>query len=491
MMIKPSLFFGVVFCAAVSGAGIAQAEAPSILGCVPVRNRVFWVIDDSIPDGTGTPLTVSIPVLADMAHPEYSNPILDVDLSLDSNHSQPRDLDITLTSPAGTIVTLSTDNGTTNAGVFSAVNFDDQALEEIVNYPYASGVSARNLNPEEPLSQLAGESPIGTWTLSVSDDTTGGGTGGVLDGVLYITTCSAAYGYSAESTFSASPAAAIPDNQSGPAVESNITVSGMTGTLCHLEVETNITHTFSADIEAFLRAPTGREITLVRDVGSGYNDIFGATRFRDNAGGAALTDRVFAANGPVSPLPPQQALASFYGIDPNGAWRLLVRDDLASDTGTVNSWSLILKTCSADSDADGSGDFFDGCPSDSAKTAPGICGCGSADTDSNANGIADCLTTNELAAKIAAAKLILSGVSLPLTPAEKALINQYVAAVNALASYANSAKPAIHLKSGQKLSALLGAAKTGAKTLKGAFSVANRKAALGALTSLQKALVIS
>lgn len=43
-----------------------------------------------------------------------------------------------------------------------------------------------------------------------------------------------------------------------------------------------------------------------------------------------------------------------------------------------------------DSDEDGRGDACDLCPNDPAKTAPGACGCGVADTDTNNNGIADC-----------------------------------------------------------------------------------------------------
>jgi hypothetical protein len=44
----------------------------------------------------------------------------------------------------------------------------------------------------------------------------------------------------------------------------------------------------------------------------------------------------------------------------------------------------------SDSDADGALDYFDACPSDPAKTAPGACGCGIADTDSDGDGTADC-----------------------------------------------------------------------------------------------------
>lgn len=45
----------------------------------------------------------------------------------------------------------------------------------------------------------------------------------------------------------------------------------------------------------------------------------------------------------------------------------------------------------ADGDGDGVGDLCDGCALDAAKTAPGACGCGFADTDANGNGVADCL----------------------------------------------------------------------------------------------------
>jgi hypothetical protein len=43
-----------------------------------------------------------------------------------------------------------------------------------------------------------------------------------------------------------------------------------------------------------------------------------------------------------------------------------------------------------DSDADGVADCNDGCPNDPLKVAPGLCGCGVADTDSDADGVADC-----------------------------------------------------------------------------------------------------
>jgi hypothetical protein len=46
--------------------------------------------------------------------------------------------------------------------------------------------------------------------------------------------------------------------------------------------------------------------------------------------------------------------------------------------------------CQPDGDGDGSIDACDGCPCDAAKTAPGLCGCGIADTDRDGDGTPDC-----------------------------------------------------------------------------------------------------
>jgi hypothetical protein len=44
-----------------------------------------------------------------------------------------------------------------------------------------------------------------------------------------------------------------------------------------------------------------------------------------------------------------------------------------------------------DSDHDGTLDCLDGCPEDAAKTVTGLCGCGQADTDTDGDGTVDCL----------------------------------------------------------------------------------------------------
>jgi hypothetical protein len=44
-----------------------------------------------------------------------------------------------------------------------------------------------------------------------------------------------------------------------------------------------------------------------------------------------------------------------------------------------------------DADSDGTRDCDDTCPDDPAKTAPGACGCGTADADSDDDGTLDCV----------------------------------------------------------------------------------------------------
>jgi hypothetical protein len=44
-----------------------------------------------------------------------------------------------------------------------------------------------------------------------------------------------------------------------------------------------------------------------------------------------------------------------------------------------------------DTDFDGAPDDSESCDEDSNKTDPGVCGCGNTDTDSNENGVIDCL----------------------------------------------------------------------------------------------------
>ena len=65
-------------------------------------------------------------------------------------------------------------------------------------------------------------------------------------------------------------------------------------------------------------------------------------------------------------------------------------DGGSNDDGGGND---VFKYCECENDQDGDGvcDEADGCPSDPNKSDPGKCGCGVPDTDSDGDGVADCL----------------------------------------------------------------------------------------------------
>lgn len=141
----------------------------------------------------------------------------------------------------------------------------------------------------------------------------------------------------------------------GPAVvTSTIDVAGAGAHLTDVDLFTNITHTFAADLDVTLQSPTGTVVTITTDNGAGNDNVFAGTTFDDqaNPGGQVpyatnpglTTDNPYANNVAATPLAPEEALAAFNGEDPNGTWTLTISDDLAGDGGTLNNWRLDLTT---------------------------------------------------------------------------------------------------------------------------------------------------
>src|SRR5262249_21358395 len=110
----------------------------------------------------------------------------DLNMQTFITHTFAADLDITIQSPAGTIVTITTDNGAGNDDGFNRTVWDDQANPcgqvtyttnngLVTDHAYVNGVVATPLVPEEPLAAFRGENPNGTWTITISDDLAGDG----------------------------------------------------------------------------------------------------------------------------------------------------------------------------------------------------------------------------------------------------------------------------------------------------------------------------
>lgn len=105
-----------------------------------------------------------------------------VNIEVNIDHTWRADLDITLTSPQGTVVDLTSDNGGARDNLY--VLFDDAAATSITS-DNSNHTSTVVRQPEVALSTLSGEDAQGVWNLKVCDDA-GGDTGTFHYAKLYI-----------------------------------------------------------------------------------------------------------------------------------------------------------------------------------------------------------------------------------------------------------------------------------------------------------------
>lgn len=104
-----------------------------------------------------------------------------------------------------------------------------------------------------------------------------------------------------------------------------------------VNVKLNISHTYDADLFIYLVGPDGTRVNLVSNRG-GSGNHFKNTTLSDEASrpvrqGAAPFSGTYR---------PEQPLAAFDGKNARGQWTLVVHDGYSSDTGKLNSWSLVV-----------------------------------------------------------------------------------------------------------------------------------------------------
>lgn len=339
------------------------ASAPAVRGAVPVPTNctpTTLVVTQNTPVNIPTgPAVVTSTLLVAGAQPY----LWDVNLTTFITHTFAADLDITISSPAGTVVTLTTDNGAGNDNVFNGTVWDDSANPAgqvpyvtnnglVTDHAYVNLTLASPLVPEEALAAFVGEDPNGTWTITISDDLAGDG-GDLNSWSLELTTFAAAPIISAPVVFNQPTPAAI---DTGPSVAtSTLLVSGLPNPVCNLNLRTNIAHTFAADLDITLTSPAGTVVTLTTDNGAGNDDVFNGTVWNDKANPAGqvpyvtnnglTTDHAYVNVTLASPLVPEESLGAFLGEDGNGTWTLTISDDLAGDGGNLDGWGLDIQTC--------------------------------------------------------------------------------------------------------------------------------------------------
>ncbi len=150
--------------------------APLAVNAIPTATQTFSTgnIAVAINDNStvNVPLTIGPP-----------GPVLDVDALVRLNHTFDGDLDLSLISPAGDTVELSTDNGGggdnygsgTNNCSGTSTRFDDSSATAITA---GAAPFAGSFKPEGTLEDFFGTAKNGTWRLRVTDQF-GGDTGTV------------------------------------------------------------------------------------------------------------------------------------------------------------------------------------------------------------------------------------------------------------------------------------------------------------------------
>jgi subtilisin-like proprotein convertase family protein len=241
-------------------------------------------------------------------------------------------LDICAPSNGGSTTGIWTVDRTGSAG-YSTTNYANNFGGTSSACPLAAGVGALVLS----------QKPTLTWTQAYSVLTS---TADKIDtaGGAYSGGFSVYYGYGKVNAAAAVAAAggttppsgsttiiatdvpkSIPDNNT-TGVTSNMTVSGLANSLTEVDISVNITHTYKGDLKVTLIHPDGTQILLHNQTGGSADNI--VTTFD------TLTI-------------PAQSLAGLVGKVPNGTWQLKVQDLASTDVGTLNGWSLIVKTGTA------------------------------------------------------------------------------------------------------------------------------------------------
>lgn len=123
----------------------------------------------------------------------------------------------------------------------------------------------------------------------------------------------------------------------------------------------------------WVTSPTG-ELTPIVMRGQGLEISPGVFRTVNTCGSYMVATGCAAQNGRT------------YQFNNNGQLCFVV----GFSDGTNAIYVASFADCN-DTDGDGTDDCNDGCPNDAMKIAPGVCGCGIADTDTDGDGTADCV----------------------------------------------------------------------------------------------------
>jgi subtilisin-like proprotein convertase family protein len=269
--------------------------------------------------------------------------IWEVSASTAISHTYPGDLEITLISPAGTRMTLSSRNGGGNDDVFANTIWTDSASIPVTDAVYSNHQIQHELVPEEAFGAFVGENGTGTWTLEVADEAISD-TGTLNDWSIGVISLNRAPVVSTTS-FVAVPVAPIPTT--GSPLQLDIPVSTVATSLLDVNLITHIEQSRPGALDFSLAAPGDYSTTISTGNGGSHADWFDGTVWDDFAGKlyppGPVTDDIHSS-AVLTAAVPEGALGHFIGADPNGTWSLFIKDAGKVGGGVVQEWGLDITT---------------------------------------------------------------------------------------------------------------------------------------------------
>lgn len=157
---------------------------------VRTLDRVPTTFDSSHGNGISQTIDVLSPVVfSDVRVDERVPALCDLEVETNIAHADSGDLHVSLLSPSGTIVTLTSQTAGGLADVFAGTLWSDHAATPVTDFAHVGGAASTPVQPEGALSAFLGEDPNGTWTLVVVDLAPGSDDGMLVDWRLDVTTC--------------------------------------------------------------------------------------------------------------------------------------------------------------------------------------------------------------------------------------------------------------------------------------------------------------
>ncbi len=307
-------------------------------------------------------------------------------VEINLTHTWDSDLEITLISPEGTSLDLSSDNGGSGDNYTNTVFQDGAPSITTGSAPFTGTFEAEG---GTFASTFAGEEVNGNWTLAICDDSSGdsgflntysisfsaiappppfgfvamdvtvpldqNGMASIIAGDVIVDAQVDAVGNGTMLTSGNSGlGVALEDNATVETVNS-VSDSGIIGQDVIINnVTIDISHTWDSDMNITLVSPSGASLDLSSGNGGGADD-YTDTVFQDGApsittGSAPFTGTFQAEGGTFA--------ASFDGEEINGDWLLQIEDTAGGDSGFINDFFITFEEADLiTSIPDGNGGF--------------------------------------------------------------------------------------------------------------------------------------